>query len=86
MQKVLTRLAVAFGPADWRTPLPPIDELVCTILSQNTNDRNRDLAYQALRRRFATWEQVLDRAIAFTHPSEPTANAGPDQAVGAESS
>lgn len=29
-----------------------------------------------------TWEQVLDRAIAFTHPPQPTANAGPDQAVG----
>jgi len=30
----------------------------------------------------AAWEQVLDRAIAFTHPPQPTANAGPDQAIG----
>ena len=40
--------------------MPALDELVSTILSQNTNDRNRDLAYQSLRRRFPTWEQVRD--------------------------
>jgi endonuclease-3 len=37
-----------------------LDELVSTMLSQNTNDRNRDQAFQSLRRRFATWEQVRD--------------------------
>jgi endonuclease-3 len=31
---------------------------VLTILSQNTNDRNRDVAYIRLRERFASWEQV----------------------------
>lgn len=41
-------------------PLPPIDELVSTILSQNTNDLNRDRAFLALRRRFPTWEAVRD--------------------------
>jgi endonuclease-3 len=38
----------------------PIAELVRTILSQNTNDRNRDVAYSRLRERFPTWEQVRD--------------------------
>ncbi len=38
----------------------PIAELVRTVLSQNTNDRNRDVAYNRLRERFATWEQVRD--------------------------
>src|SRR5919112_353303 len=38
----------------------PIAELVRTILSQNTNDRNRDVAYERMRRRFPTWEQVRD--------------------------
>ena len=37
----------------------PLDELVLTILSQNTNDRNRDVAYTRLRERFPTWEAVL---------------------------
>jgi endonuclease-3 len=36
----------------------PLDELVLTILSQNTNDRNRDVAYTRLRERFASWGQV----------------------------
>jgi endonuclease III len=39
--------------------LPPLDNLMLTLLSQNTNDRNRDVAYQRLRQRFPTWEAVL---------------------------
>jgi endonuclease-3 len=47
-----------FGEPEWRNPLPPVDELVSTILSQNTNDVNRDRAYHSLRARFPTWEKV----------------------------
>jgi endonuclease-3 len=36
----------------------PLDELVLTVLSQNTNDRNRDVAYTRLRERFPSWEAV----------------------------
>ena len=36
----------------------PLDELVLTVLSQNTNDRNRDVAYARLRARFRDWTQV----------------------------
>ena len=53
-------LMAFYGRPEWRDPLPPLDELVSTILSQNTNDRNRDLAYQSLRRSFPSWEQVRD--------------------------
>jgi endonuclease-3 len=54
------RLIDFYGYPEWRNPLPPMDELVSTILSQNTNDINRDRAYQALRARFPTWEAVRD--------------------------
>jgi endonuclease III len=54
------RLLDFYGQPVWRTPLPPVDELVSTILSQNTNDINRDRAYQSLRRYFPTWEAVRD--------------------------
>jgi endonuclease-3 len=37
-----------------------VDELVSTILSQNTNDVNRDKAFDSLRARFPTWEDVRD--------------------------
>ena len=38
----------------------PIAELVRTVLSQNTSDTNRDVAYERLRERFPTWEEVRD--------------------------
>ncbi len=59
-QSVYRRLLRAFGEPDWGSPMAPIDELVSTILSQNTSDTNRDRAYTSLRRRFPTWEQVRD--------------------------
>jgi endonuclease-3 len=42
----------------------PIAELVLTVLSQSTNDRNRDVAYLALRERFPAWEAVRDAPVA----------------------
>jgi endonuclease-3 len=58
--KIHQRLLEVYGQPTWRNPLPPVDELVSTILSQNTNDLNRDRAFEALRRRFPTWEEVRD--------------------------
>ena len=34
-----------------------------TVLSQSTNDRNRDVAYLRLRDRFPTWEEVRDAPL-----------------------
>ena len=58
--KVHERLLEFYGEPIWRNPLPAIDELVSTILSQNTNDVNRDRAFHALRAKFPTWEEVRD--------------------------
>jgi len=58
--KIHERLLEFYGEPVWRNPLPAIDELVSTILSQNTNDINRDRAFEALRARFPTWEMVRD--------------------------
>ncbi|MGB8212955.1 MAG: endonuclease III [Anaerolineales bacterium] len=54
------RLLEFYGQPTWRNPLPPLDELVSTILSQNTNDTNRDRAFEALCRQFPTWQAVRD--------------------------
>lgn len=54
------RLLDLYGYPEWRNPLPPLDELVSTILSQNTNDVNRDRAFESLRNSFPTWEAVRD--------------------------
>jgi endonuclease-3 len=58
--KVHQKLLEFYGKPVWRNPLPPVDELVSTILSQNTNDVNRDRAFESLRAKFPTWEQVRD--------------------------
>jgi endonuclease-3 len=41
----------------------PIAELVRTVLSQNTSDTNRDVAYERLRARFPTWKEVRDAPV-----------------------
>jgi endonuclease III len=58
--KVYETLLESFGEPIWRNPLPAIDELVSTILSQNTNDVNRDRGFNALRAKLPTWEAVRD--------------------------
>lgn len=58
--KIHKTLLEAFGEPIWRNPLPAVDELVSTILSQNTNDVNRDRAFEALRAKFPAWEAVRD--------------------------
>ncbi len=58
--QIYKTLLDAFGEPIWRNPLPAIDELVSTILSQNTNDINRDRAFESLRVKFPTWDAVRD--------------------------
>ena len=59
-QVVAGLLHAAYGYPKWRQHLPPVDELVSTILSQNTSDTNRDRGFERLKARFATWEEVRD--------------------------
>jgi Predicted EndoIII-related endonuclease len=54
------RLNQVFGYPEWRNPLPALDELVSTFLSQNTNDLNRDKAFDAIRARYANWDEVCE--------------------------
>ncbi|MDH3733964.1 MAG: endonuclease III [Gemmatimonadota bacterium] len=54
---VRARLTDRYGTVDKPT-LDPLDELVLTILSQSTTDANRDRAYDRLRDRFPSWDDV----------------------------
>jgi len=58
--QVHRRLLEFYGQPAWRNPLSPLGELISTILSQNTNDTNRDRAFASLRARFPMWEMVRD--------------------------
>jgi endonuclease III len=53
-------LEESYGFPTWRQHLPPVDELVSTILSQSTSDTNRDMAFDALKDRYVSWEAVRD--------------------------
>lgn len=59
-REIHRRLFEFYGKPLWRTPLPALDELVSTILSQATSDTNRDRGFYALKNRFPTWEAVRD--------------------------
>lgn len=56
---VCEALVEEYGEPTWRRHLPPVDELVSTILSQNTSDVNRDRAFDALKERYPDWESVM---------------------------
>ncbi len=57
--KVCDILVETYGDQTPYNRLPPIDELVLTILSQNTSDVNSARAFKDLKARFPTWEEVL---------------------------
>jgi endonuclease III len=63
LRTIVERLAAEYGRPVLRPHGAPVDELVLTVLSQNTNDRNRDVAYARLRQRFSSWEEVREAPI-----------------------
>ncbi len=79
--KIHETLLKVYGNPTWRNPLPPVDELVSTILSQNTNDTNRDRAFNALRAKFPAWESVRDakaeEVVAVIRPAGLANQKGP---------
>jgi len=54
------KLRAAQGPFVPKPRLPVIDEIIATVLSQHTSDRNSGRAFAQLKAAFPAWEQVLD--------------------------
>jgi endonuclease III len=63
LRRIVDTLAAEYGRPVLRPHGAPVDELVLTVLSQNTNDRNRDVAYFRLRERFPTWDAVAEAPV-----------------------
>ncbi len=59
-KKVCDILIRYYGKAVSSRKLPPLDELVMTILSQHTSDVNMFRSFESLKERYATWEEVLE--------------------------
>ena len=68
MRAIRDRLREIYGRPVNHPHGHPIAELIKTVLSQHTNDRNRDRAYAALRGSFPTWEEVRDAPVSAVPP------------------
>ncbi len=64
VRAIRDRLRELYGRPQHRPHGRPVEELVRTVLSQNTSDVNRDVAFARLRERFPTWQQVRDAPTA----------------------
>jgi endonuclease III len=58
------RLRRIHGKVDWPERIAVLDELIATLLSQNTTDINSGAAFDQLVRRFPTWEAVRRARVA----------------------
>jgi endonuclease-3 len=50
-------------PRQSKRKAKPLDMLIATVLSQNTNDQNSHRAYVNLRKTFSTWQALLDAPL-----------------------
>jgi endonuclease-3 len=60
VRAVHQRLVATYGQRTVSPGGDPLDELIGTILSQNTSDINSGRAYEQLKAMYPTWEEVLD--------------------------
>lgn len=58
LNAIRRRLRAHYGVPTSKPHHDPVGELVLTVLSQNTNDRNRDVAFSRVEERWSDWESV----------------------------
>jgi endonuclease III len=66
--RIRDRLREVYGVPRMAPHGRPLDELILTVLSQSTNDRNRDVAFLRLRERFAAPGEPIDYAAMLAAP------------------
>ena len=81
LRAILERLRSEYGRPVGHPHRAPIDELVLTVLSQNTNDRNRDVAYGRLREHFDSWAAVREAPTAEVEEAIRPGGLAPTKAV-----
>ena len=64
IQKLFRLLESEYGGRTWRRRMPAVDQLILTILSQHTSDRNSGRAFRSLKERFKDWESVANARAA----------------------
>jgi endonuclease-3 len=81
LRAIARRLARAYGAPPAPRHLPPLEELVLTVLSQHTSDTNRDRAYADLMRRFPAWDDVADAPLPALARAIRRGGLGPTKAM-----
>lgn len=57
--RVIELLNQKYGEKKWKKKFDPLDQLVLTILSQNTSDKNSYAAFSNLKRKYPIWEDLI---------------------------
>jgi endonuclease-3 len=81
VRAIRDRLRAAYGKPVERPHRAPVDELILTVLSQNTNDRNRDVAYARLTARFDSWDAVREAPTSEVEDAIRPGGLAPTKAV-----
>lgn len=63
LKKIMDILKENYGVPERRDRGDPVESLIQVILSQNTNDRNRDRAYSRLKERFGGPEEIMEADV-----------------------
>jgi endonuclease III len=81
LRTIRDRLRREYGRPLLRAHRAPVDELILTVLSQNTNDRNRDVAWARLRERFRSWDAVREAPVGEIEDAIRPGGLAPTKAV-----
>ncbi|MFL5866422.1 MAG: endonuclease III domain-containing protein [Thermoleophilaceae bacterium] len=81
LRAIRDRLRAEYGRPVLEPHRAPLDELILTVLSQNTNDRNRDVAYGRLRERYETWDEVREAPVEEIEDAIRPGGLAPTKAV-----
>lgn len=81
VRAIRDRLRLLYGRPAAPPHRRPLEELVLTVLSQSTNDRNRDVAYGRLRERFSSWAEVREASVEEVEDAIRPGGLAPTKAV-----
>jgi endonuclease III len=81
LRTIRDRLRKEYGRPVLHAHRAPVDELILTVLSQNTNDRNRDVAWARLRERFPSWDAVREAPVLEIEDAIRPGGLAPTKAV-----
>ena len=59
-QKIKKLLDKQYGDIEWRDEMETLDELIFTVLTQNTSDINAEKAFKNLKSRYINWDEIVE--------------------------